>query len=99
MSILKWIETWLRPEKVMSRLEQAALKDFIVQNRDYEFAVELGDEQEKKNREWAMKVVFYCMAGILVVLALILGSLTQPLIGYFACTVCIGRCTVGFIFS
>ncbi len=67
------------PEQVMSRLD-GALEDFISKNRDYEFAVEFGDEQEKKNREWAMKVVFYCMVGILVVLALILGSLTQPLL-------------------
>ena len=64
-------------EQVMSRL-RVALKDFIAQNRDYEFSVELGDEQEKKNRQWALKVVFYCMVGILAVLALILGSLTQP---------------------
>ena len=59
---------------------KVALDDFIKQNRDYEFSVELGDEQEQKNRAWALKVVFYCLTGILLVLALILGSLTQPLL-------------------
>lgn len=53
-----------------------------IQNKypTYEISVIDANEQEAKARIWAIKVALACVMGVLLVLALILGSLTQPLL-------------------
>jgi multidrug efflux pump subunit AcrB len=46
----------------------------------YTFIVEEADLQAKENREWTQKIVYLCVALVLLVLALTLGTLTQPII-------------------
>lgn len=44
----------------------------------YEISVRNANEQEVKSQAWALKVAIVCIAGVLLVIALVLGSLTQP---------------------
>jgi multidrug efflux pump subunit AcrB len=44
----------------------------------YEISVRNANEQEVKSQAWALKVAVVCIAGVLLVIALVLGSLTQP---------------------
>jgi multidrug efflux pump subunit AcrB len=46
----------------------------------FEIKVRDADEQRQKTRQWAFKIAGLCFALILLILALILGSLTQPII-------------------
>lgn len=46
----------------------------------YTLYVVEADEQKAKNKAWALKVAMICIGGVLLIIALILGSLTQPFI-------------------
>lgn len=46
----------------------------------YDISVVDTNEEEAKNRAWALKVAIVAVSAVLVILALILGSLTQPLL-------------------
>jgi len=46
----------------------------------YTFSVQNADEEAARNKSWALKAALLCFGLILLVLALVLGSITQPLL-------------------
>lgn len=44
------------------------------------FSVVDGDEQQGRNKSWALQVAVVCLIGVIFVIAILLGSLTQPLL-------------------
>lgn len=62
----------------------SAVETLLQQKRNefpsYEITVANANEQEVKSQAWAIKVALVCIAAVLLVIALVLGSLTQPLL-------------------
>ena len=59
---------------------KTSLAKVSTQYPSYEIKVVDTNEEEAKNRAWALKVALLAICAVLVILALILGSLTQPLL-------------------
>lgn len=62
----------------------SAVETLLQQKRNefpsYEITVANANEQEVKSQAWALKVAVVCIVAVLLVIALVLGSLTQPLL-------------------
>ena len=58
----------------------AALAPIVKKYPRYDILVKDGDEQEAKNKAWALKVAVVCILGVMFVMALVLGSIVQPFI-------------------
>lgn len=62
----------------------AAVEILLKEKREvfpsYELSVSNANEQEVKSQAWALKVALVCIVAVLFVIALVLGSLTQPLL-------------------
>ncbi len=58
----------------------AAIEPLTIKFNQYTFDAQYLSDQEQSNQSWALKVAIICMLGVLFVLAIILKSLTQPLI-------------------
>lgn len=59
---------------------QEVIRDLRQEFPSYEITARNANEQEVKSQAWALKVALVCIAGVLLVIALVLGSLTQPLL-------------------
>lgn len=59
---------------------KAALALVKKDNPSYNIKVMEADEQKAKNKAWALKVAAICIFGVLLIISLILGSVTQPFI-------------------
>ena len=57
-----------------------ALGPVIKKFPNYEVKVTEANREDTKNKSWALKVVILCIVGVLFVITLTLGSLTQPLL-------------------